>query len=262
MEKDLALRNTFNKVARLYDKIRPDYPEALFDELTDKTELDKNSKLLEIGAGTGQATLPLAKRGYNIIVIELGDQLTKILRKNFNNYPNVQVLKGAFEDIELPLESFDLVYVATAFHWIKPEVKFIKPYQILKPSSYLAIIKGDQILDEAGDHFFHASQPIYNKYWPSNLDNPYRLRRLSEVMAADLDINLFTLTYFKCFPRAIPYTADEYCQLLNTDSEKLALPDNKRQKFLNEVKELINRKFDGTVKRHYANSLTIARKTA
>ncbi len=260
MGKDLKLRTIFDQVAELYDKIRPGYPDELFDELIEKTGIDKNSKLLEIAPGTGQATLPLAKRGYNITAVELGSQLAEIARKNLGDYPNAQIITGAFEDVKLPAESFDLIYVATAFHWIKPEVKFTKPHRLLKIDGYLSIISGDQISDEVGDRFFHATQPLYNKYWPSDPDNPFRLRHLSEVKSADLDSNLFKLAHFNCFPRAISYTAEEYRQLINTDSEKLALPPDKREKFLSDMEKLINEKFNGKIERHYANSLTITKK--
>ncbi len=262
MRKDLRLRTTFDQVAELYDKIRPDYPEELFDELINKTGIDKNSRLLEIAPGTGQATLPLAKRGYNITAVELVFSLQKSARQKLRDYPNVEVITGAFEDVELPAESFDLVYVATAFHWIKPEVRFTKPYRLLKTDGYLAIINGNQVSDEAGDRFFHTAQPLYNKYWSSDPDNPFRLRHLSEVKPTDLDSNLFKLVHFNCFPHAISYTAEEYRQLINTDSEKLALLPDKRTKFLDEMKQLIDRDFNGSVSRYYANSLTIAKKVS
>ena len=260
MLKDLTLRSTFNEVAQLYDKIRPDYPEELFYELINQTKLNKDSKLIEIGAGTGQATISFAKHGYNIIANELGKQLAEILEKNLKNYPTSQVITGAFEDIQLSNESFDMIYAATAFHWLKSEVKFLKPYQLLKQGGYLAIINGAQISDEIGDKFFHASQPIYNKYWQSDPDNPFTLKKLNEIKPAELDTKLFNLIYFNCFPRTILYTGDEYCELLNTDSEKLALTPDKRACFLDEIKQLINNYFSKGVSTHYANSLTIAKK--
>ena len=260
MKNEHSLRSTFNEVAQLYDKIRPNYPDELFVELINQTKINKDSRLLEIGAGTGQATISLAKRGYNITANELGNQLAEILENNLKNYPNTQVITGAFENRNLPNEHFDLVYSATAFHWLEPEVKFVKPYQLLKPGGYLAIISGAHTSDDIGDDFFHASQPIYNKYWQADPDNPFTLKKLNEIKPAELDTKLFNLIYFNCFPRTILYTGDEYCELLNTDSEKLALSPEKRVSFLDEIKQLINREFKNGVSRHYANSLSIAKK--
>ncbi len=203
--------------------------------------------------------MSLAKHGFNITAIEIGNNLAEILKTKLKNYPDANVITGAFEDTELPNEYYDLVYAATSFHWLKPESKFIKTHQILKSGGNLAIINGQQISGE-GDDFFEASQPIYNKYWKSDPDKAFRLKKLNEVKPYEIDSKLFELTYFKCFPCTIVYSADEYCDLLFTDSEKIALPREKRIKFVNEIWRLIYNKFDNRIKRSYANSLTIARK--
>jgi len=260
MNKDLSLRLTFNEFAYLYDKARPACPEALIEEIIKETKLNTDSKLLEIGPGTGQATIQLAKRGFKITAVEIGNNLAEILRAKLKNFPDANVITGAFEETVLPSGYFDLVYAATSFHWLKPESKFVKPHQILKPNGYLAIIKGQQILEGEKDEFFDATQSIYTKYWKSDPENPFRLKKLDDVEPAELDTNLFELTYFKCFPVTISYSADEFCDLLFTDSEKIALPREKRIKFVNEIWRLIYNKFDNKIKRSYANSLTIARK--
>ena len=68
-------RATFDSVAELYDDVRPHYPEQLFKDLLSLTQLSPDAWILEVGAGTGIATLPLAKQGYRIIAIEMGTEL-------------------------------------------------------------------------------------------------------------------------------------------------------------------------------------------
>lgn len=259
MNKDLSLRLSFNDFAYIYDKARPACPETLIEALIKESKLSTDSKLLEIGPGTGQATIPLARKGFNITSVEIGDNLALLLRLKLKNFHNARVINGAFEDTALPDRFFDIVYAANSFHWINPESKFKKSHQILKPGSYLAIISGKQISGE-GDDFFRASQTVYNKYWKSDPENPFRLKMLDKVKPAELDSNLFDLIYFNCFPVTITYSAEEYCDLLNTDSEKLALPRDKRIRFINEIWRLVNDKFNNKIKRSYANSLTIAKK--
>ncbi len=259
MKKNLKLRGVFDEIAELYDAIRPKYPEELFDVLIEKAGLEKNSNILEIAPGTGQATFPLAKKGLSITGVELGVQLAKLARKNLSRYPKVKIITEAFEDIEFPTESFDLVYVATAFHWIEPEVKFIKTHQLLRVEGCLAVIGSSYISGEKGDLFYYASQPLYDKYFPKP-KKPFRVQKLGKLRPAELDTDLFKLIHFQCFPRVISYTAEEYCQFMNTNSDTLALPEKKREEFLEKVKHLINKQFKGSVERHYANSLTIAKK--
>ena len=102
MNKDLSLRLTFNEFAYLYDKARHCYPEELIEVLIKETKLSTDSKLLEIGPGTGQATMSLAKRNFNITAIEIGNNLSEILRAKLKNYPKTNVVTGAFENTELP----------------------------------------------------------------------------------------------------------------------------------------------------------------
>ena len=68
-------RQSFDQVAQLYDRARPPYPEALFEDVVNYTALRKDARILEIGCGTGQATLPMARRGFAVDCIELGAQL-------------------------------------------------------------------------------------------------------------------------------------------------------------------------------------------
>src|SRR5207244_1472501 len=58
------LRETFGSVAELYDRARPEYPTAVFDDLEELAQLEPGSRVLEIGPGTGKATVELAERGY------------------------------------------------------------------------------------------------------------------------------------------------------------------------------------------------------
>src|SRR5437762_2398315 len=60
------LRRTFDSTAERYDAARPAYPEELFDDLVDLTGLQPGARLLEVGCGTGKATLPLLRRGFSV----------------------------------------------------------------------------------------------------------------------------------------------------------------------------------------------------
>jgi 16S rRNA A1518/A1519 N6-dimethyltransferase RsmA/KsgA/DIM1 with predicted DNA glycosylase/AP lyase activity len=110
MKDDLTLRQTFDEVARLYNEVRPRYPDNLFSTLIKVTGSSPKAKLLEIGPGTGQATKPLAIHGYDITGVEFGAALSAIARHELRNYPNVRILTGTFEDIKLPADTFDLVF--------------------------------------------------------------------------------------------------------------------------------------------------------
>jgi len=109
------LRQTFEAAAALYQRARPDYPPALFDDLIELASLRRGDRLLEIGCATGKATLPLAAHGFRITCVELGRELVDAARGNLAAFPDVTVVHAAFESWDAAaMEPFDLVFAATA----------------------------------------------------------------------------------------------------------------------------------------------------
>ncbi len=90
------LRTTFDEAASLYDEVRPGYPEDLFDDVVSLSGIPAGGGILEIGCGTGQATVPFARRGYRILCIELGENMAAVTRHNLEGYPQAEVRTGAF----------------------------------------------------------------------------------------------------------------------------------------------------------------------
>jgi protein-L-isoaspartate O-methyltransferase len=119
------LRATFETAAERYDRARPEYPEALIDELVQLTGVSSGDRALEIGCASGKATRPLAARGLRVTCIELGAALAARARHNLAAFPDVEVVQSAFETWEPPVGvRFDLVAAATSWHWIDAEVRY------------------------------------------------------------------------------------------------------------------------------------------
>src|SRR5579875_346947 len=92
------LRTVFDLDAESYDRTRPVCPAELFDDLMRAADLRSGDQVLEIGAGTGQATLPLAERGLSVTAVELGAQLAAVARRRLAGFPAATVVTAAFED--------------------------------------------------------------------------------------------------------------------------------------------------------------------
>src|ERR1051326_4367553 len=124
MEERKRRRTPYDEIAQLYDQARPGYPEALFDDVVSLSGIVPGGRILEIGCGTGKATVPLARRGYRILGIELGANLAAVAQRNLAGYPEAEVRIGAFEEWPVEGEAFDLVIAATAFHWLDPAIAY------------------------------------------------------------------------------------------------------------------------------------------
>ena len=70
-----TVRTTFDSSSATYQSARPDYPDELFDDLLAVTGLAPPADLLEVGCGPGNASVPLARRGFRITAVELGAHL-------------------------------------------------------------------------------------------------------------------------------------------------------------------------------------------
>jgi SAM-dependent methyltransferase len=257
----IDLKTTFNQDAEAYNKYRPHYPATLLDTLVEYTHLSPSAELLEIGPGTGQATADIAARGYYITGIELGEHLASKAREVLKPYSNVKIVAGAFEDADLPAGYYDLIYAATAFHWIRESAKFTKTANLLKDGGYLAIIHTEHVSDEHGDEFFKLSHPIYQKYQKNvpHTEVP-ALPHTDELAPRPFDVDLFDFVHFASFPYDVSYTAEEYCGLIGTYSPNLALPPATRARLFDDIRQVITEKFGGNLVRHFAMTLTILQK--
>lgn len=119
MSSDRRLRTTFDQAAASYQDARPGYPDALYADLPALTGLRPPARLLEVGCGPGKATLPLARMGFPVTAVELGPALADEARRRLGRFPRVSVVTSSFEDWEPSQDAcFDLVYAATAWHWV------------------------------------------------------------------------------------------------------------------------------------------------
>ena len=72
------LAYTFDEIPNDYDA-RPDYPPEVFELLVEHAELGPGTRVLEIGPGTGQATLPMLALGAHVTAVEPGARLARRL---------------------------------------------------------------------------------------------------------------------------------------------------------------------------------------
>jgi protein-L-isoaspartate O-methyltransferase len=107
-------RESFEEIADAYSLYRPTPPIEVVDAVIASSDLRQGSSVLEIGCGTGQLSVPLAKHGVDLVAIELGSHLAALARRNLVEFSNARVEVGAFEEWQLPMHKFDAVVSASA----------------------------------------------------------------------------------------------------------------------------------------------------
>jgi SAM-dependent methyltransferase len=254
---------TFDSVARRYHQARPDYPDALYDQLVELAGLTQGAELLEVGCGTGKATLPLASRGFTLTCVELGPELAAQTRRNARDYPAVTVVQSSFEAWEPPApRRFDLIFAATSWHWIDPQVGYRKAWRLLRPGGHLAIWAAWHVFPVGGDPIFARLQTVYDEIGealPAGFGYPTPETLADD--AAEIEASgLFTDVSVRRFDWELRYNADEYIALLDTFSNHIAMEPAKRDRLYGAVRAELAARPDGQLRRHWGSVLHVARR--
>ncbi|MGH2356127.1 MAG: class I SAM-dependent methyltransferase [Chloroflexota bacterium] len=253
------LRATFDEDAALYDRARPEYPPAVFDDLATLGAIGPGRRVLEIGCGTGKATVPLAARGCEIVAVELGPELAAVARHRLARFAAVEVIVAAFEDWPLPHEPFDAVVVATAWHWLAPGVRVRKAAAALRPEGALTLI-GTQHVAGGTAAFFVEVQACYEQWMPGT---PPGLR-LPAAAAIPLEwpelerAGRFGPPSFRRYEWEQPYPTAEYLDVLQTYSGHRALAPAARRHLLADIARLIDSRYGGRITKRYLTEVRVA----
>ena len=253
------LRATFTENAELYDRIRPTCPSGLFADLATLAGLGPQSRVLEIGPGTGQATVPLAQLGCSILAVELGAEMAAVARKNLSSFPKVEVVVSMFEEWPLPEQKFDLVVSSNAFHWIDENLRTSKAADALRGGGALAIISIHHIRSGTVA-FFDEVQLLYEEHGLA----PARSLSLPTAQSIPQDgedferEKRFGKVEFQRYEWEEKYSTSEYIDLLSTYSNHHILAPEAKETFLKKVAELIDTNYQGHVTKGYLAQLAIA----
>ena len=258
----VRLRETFNEDAERYDRARPRYPAPMFDDLA-AGGVPPGARVLEIGCGTGQATVSLAERGYRVVAVELGADMAAVARRNLAGFDAVEVVTAAFEEWPLPGEPFDVVFSATAFHWVDPAVRVSKSADALRPGGLLATVATHHIAGGTWTDTFCAEvQECYERYDPATPPG-LRMEAARDIPQDDRELTSsgrFGPAGFFRYEWESPYSTAEYLDLLLTYSGHRALPEPRQSALLNALARLIDTKHGGRVVKRYLTELRVARR--
>ena len=252
-------RMAFNEDELNYDRYRPLYPDELFSDIKLYGLFSSKSHVLEIGIGTGQATLPFLQAGCKVTAVELGDKLSAFVQKKYASYPEFKVIHADFMLADLLDDSYDLIYCATAFHWLPQPESYQKIMKLLKKGGTLALFWNHPFPNRHDDISNQINQSVYQKYRPSD-------KKQIEFSESDLKIREnelkeagFTDIQTKLYHRTRTISSYDYIGLLNTYSDHRLIPENIKSAFEKEMTERLNLT-DGTISIYDTIDLYLARK--
>ena len=264
MDNRNELGNTFDTVVDTYDKMRPGYPDDLYQAVFDYVNINETSRVLEIGSGSGQATEPVLRKGCALTAVEYGENFSEILKNKFCSYSKFEVITGRFEDSAIEDNSYDLVFSATAFHWVPEETGYPKVFSLLKDGGAFARFANRPHISKSNPDLAREIDGIYDAYYNKFYGiKPGAKTRFTEDQARQIaqipERYGFTDIRYHLFFRTRVFTAKEYSQLLMTYSDHIAIEESIRTEFLTKIEEAIDR-CSGTITIEDTLDLELARK--
>jgi ubiquinone/menaquinone biosynthesis C-methylase UbiE len=273
----------FDQVAEQYDEVRRGYPPGLVDAVVQRGGLGPGARVLEVGCGTGKLTELLAARELAVDAVDPGANMITMARRRVGDAGRVRFHVARFEDADLPEQSYDAVFSATAFHWVDPTVGWAKTARHLKPGGVLALL-AHRTVDTDEDHHEaflavlrkHAPE-VAARFPPDRELEPLlagaRERRdnASEVwdwligegrhsMAVAEAAHLFDDVEVEADVREIEETAEELIAHFRTTSLYFRIDPERRQAFEEDDRRLVE-SFGGTIRFSLATVLMTARRT-
>jgi len=269
---------SFDAVADAYDRVRPRYPDALFDDVAVISGLGHEAAVLEIGCGTGIATRSLLARGWHVLAVEPGTAMAEVARRDARN-ERLEVEEQPFEAWEPRGRRFALVFSATAFHWVDPNTKWGKAAEVLLDGGHLALATTRTVSGSTFEDLYAATRTLHEQHGFGMDDGPSPSAETLEMAlhAAPPDIGavwgvadpkggatpageLFDPPVICCYGWEQSYSARDAATLLSTYSPYLAIPEDARSHLLAGVETEVNRRFNGSVTRRYLTILSVARR--
>lgn len=227
-------RLIFNNNYSIYDKIRPQYPDELYNDIFEYMGDNDLKTALEIGIGSGQATKPFIDNNFDVTAIDIGENFVSFLNDKFSAYRNFRAVCGDFMEENLLENQYDLIYSATAFHWL-PDEKYQKSLCLLKPGGVIALFWNRPFVRNQQDITNIKNAEVYNKYrGTEDKVKPFDESDMVKICSELTDSGLKNVIS-KIYRRIRSLSTDEYIDLLNTYSDHCSLPIDIKLQFENDM---------------------------
>ena len=196
-----------------------------------------------------------------MVCVELGPQLAERARRNLAGLP-VEIDVAPFEAWEGEPNSFNLVFAATAWHWLDPKIRYRKAHDLLRPGGHLAFWGALHAFPSGFDPFFSEIQEVYDELGESR-PGDWPPPRPDEVRdhAAEIEASgLFERVDVRRYLWESSYTAEQYLALLSTFSGHIAMEPAKRERLYEEIRRRVGAREHPRILRHWHAILHVAKR--
>jgi len=198
-----------------------------------------------------------------VTALEPGDQLVRVAAENLKDAGDVEFVQARLEDVQLPRESCEAVFSASAIHWVDPDLSWRKIADALAPNGTLALIQYFGLREQRSVDDQEALLAALRRHapgiaatWPTYCDLDCmiagvqeRRRNVADAwgwlgscdIGRDYAAGLFEDLQLAAMPTLVEHTAGELGALLGTMSFWARLSPDQRDALVNETHALHER---------------------
>ena len=227
-------RKIFDTIPEQFDRYRPRYSPELFAYLIGAAGIGRDTPVLEIGPGTGQATEPILQTGCGYHAIELGENLAQAMRRKYGGYPNFHIVHDDFITHDFGSMRFDLIYSAATIQWIPEKIAFEKTFALLNPGGTLAMMltKGDY--KTPNEALFEEIQQVYARYFKPEIPYTHGAFRYENAVS----YGFTDFEKYEFYGKRV-MTADAYAAYSGTHCDHIVIPEPEKSLLLNGLRDAV-----------------------
>ena len=132
----------FAGTAYYYARYRPPYPEAVLAAIATEFGVAEDTRVLDLGTGTGQVAIPLAARCREVVATDISAAMLAEGRQAAARagIANIRWLELAAEAVTPALGRFGLVTIGQAFHWMDRDAVLRRVGPLLESGGGIALL--------------------------------------------------------------------------------------------------------------------------
>lgn len=178
-----------------YARYRPSYPSGVTSLLTRECGLTADSRIADIGSGTGLLAGLFLDHGCEVFGVEPNPGMRYAAERLLAGRARFHSVDGRAEATTLPGCSVDFVTAAQAFHWFEPEQARGEFRRILRPDGWVVLVWNER---RRAPGFMAGYEDLVARYGPERHHvaedelvrffggSPWRLEKLANQQQFDL----------------------------------------------------------------------------
>jgi len=215
--------------AKFYAEGRPAYPQALVAAVASVVGWQKNSHVLEIGSGSGTATVDFIRLGGSILCVEPNAEFVSIAQRALRDFPEVNFHTSTLEEASFS-RKFDIVLAASSFHWVDPIRGVEALRKAIRPKGFVVLLwnKEPEPIAEQADAVIDAFRQSGYAY-PIRSQSREETAKVFWELSQPLRAERFAEKLFCHTPTSDDYSVERFVALHHSLSPFLALVPEKQK---------------------------------